>query len=251
MAGESADRWFVCHARRPDAEVRLFCLPYAGAGASAYRGWPAAFGPRVEVVAVQLPGRENRIREPLELDPAAIAAAIASVADRPFAIFGHSLGGRLGFEVIKELRRSGRPQPQRFYPSASRAPDQTFDGPLDGLSRLDDVALLDRLGGAGGFPAQVLAEPELMALILPVLRFDLAWTDAYRYRPEPPLAMPLTAFAGELDRGVPPEHVEGWQRQSAAGGAMHVLPGGHFFLHEHLAQVAGVIESDLLGGPAD
>jgi surfactin synthase thioesterase subunit len=248
MAGESADRWFVRHVRRPDAEVRLFCLPYAGAGASAFRGWPAAFDPRVEVVAVQLPGREGRIREPLQLDPAAIAAAITSAADRPFAIFGHSLGGRLGFEVIKSLRRAGGPQPQRFYPSASRAPDQKLDGPLDGLSRLDDAALLDRLSAAGGFPAEVLAEPELVALILPVLRADLTWVDAYHYVPEPPLGMPLTAFAGKLDRGVPPEHVEGWLRQSTAGATLHVVPGGHFFLHEHLAEVAGVIERDLLDG---
>jgi surfactin synthase thioesterase subunit len=241
-----ADRWFICQTRRPGAAVQLFCLPYAGAGASAFRAWSAAFGERVEVVAVQLPGRENRIREPIEIDPVPIAGAIAARADRPFAIFGHSLGGRLGFETIRALRRAGGPQPIRFYPSASRPPDEISAGPLDGLSRLDDDELLDRLADAGGFPAAVLAEPELVALILPVLRADLTWVDDYRYDPEPPLDMPLTAFAGSRDEGVSPDQVAGWRRHSAAGGSLRTLDGGHFFLHERLAELAGTIESDLL-----
>lgn len=246
MAGEDPERWFVRYVRRPDAEVQLFCLPYAGAGASAFRAWPAAFGPRVEVIAVQLPGRENRIREPLALDSAQIAAAINAAADRPFAIFGHSLGGRLGFEVIRAMRRAGSPQPQRFYPSASRAPDETAESPLDGLSRLSDQDLVDRLAAAGGFPAAVLAMPELMELVLPTVRADLRWVDGYQYVPEPPLGMPVIAFAGEYDEGAPPARMAGWLRQTTAGGTLRTLPGGHFFLQERFEELVGLIEADLL-----
>jgi surfactin synthase thioesterase subunit len=246
MAGEDPERWFVRYVRRPDADVQLFCLPYAGAGASAFRAWPAAFGPRVEVVAVQLPGRENRIREPLTIDAAAIASAITAAADRPFAIFGHSLGGRLGFEVARAMRRAGQPMPERLYPSASRAPDEDAEGPLDGLSRLPDDELLDRLSAAGGFPAAVLEMPELLELVLPVVRADLCWVDDYRYVPEPPLDLPVLAFAGEDDEGAPPERMVGWRRQTTAAGGLRTLPGGHFYLHERLPELVALIEADLL-----
>ncbi|HEY0697125.1 MAG TPA: thioesterase domain-containing protein, partial [Micromonospora sp.] len=95
--------WFVSTGTRPDAPTQLFCLPYAGAGAGAFRLWPAAIGPDVEVLPVQLPGRENRIMEDPRFTVAEVAAAIAERADRPYGIYGHSMGGRLGFEVVREL----------------------------------------------------------------------------------------------------------------------------------------------------
>jgi surfactin synthase thioesterase subunit len=240
------DRWFACPVRRPDAIARLFCLPYAGAGASAFRAWPAEFGPHIEVVAVQLPGRENRIGDSLVLDPAEIATAIAAKADRPFAIFGHSLGGRLGFEVARALRRAGAPQPVRLYPSGSRPPDAVADGPYDGLSRLGGNELIARVAAGGGIPDAVLAEPELVELILPVLRADLRWIDDYRYVPEPPLTMPLTVFAGEADGVAPAEQLAGWRRHTTAACTVHTLSGGHFFLHGQLGELARSIERDLL-----
>jgi len=247
MSDEDRERWFVRHMRRPDASVQLFCLPYAGAGASAFRAWPAAFGPQVEVIAVQLPARENRLREPHALDPARIADAISAAANRPFAIFGHSLGGRLGFEVIRAMRRAGRALPQRFYPSGSRAPDQVAEGPLYGLSRLPDDKLLERLAAAGGFPAAVLQVPELLELVLPVLRADLCWVDDYRYVSEPPFDLPIIAFAGEYDEGAPPDHVAGWLRQTTASASMRTFKGGHFFLQERFTELISLIEADLLG----
>src|ERR1700741_2675334 len=107
-------RWLSFPAPRRAAELRLFCLPFAGAGASAFREWPSAFGPRVEVVAVQLPGREQRIRERPVIDSTEGWSTIAAPADRPYAIFGPSMGARLAFEVVRELRRAGRPLPLRL-----------------------------------------------------------------------------------------------------------------------------------------
>ena len=117
---------------RLGAAVKLFCLPHAGAGASAYARWPAAFGASVQVHAIQLPGRENRIRETPSIDPDALAATLAGSAAGPYALFGHSMGARLAFEVVRRLRAAGAPLPEVLYVSGCRAPDVARDGLLDG-----------------------------------------------------------------------------------------------------------------------
>lgn len=241
------DHWFSQTAPRPDADVRLFCLPYAGSGASAFRAWPMAFGPRVDIVGVQLPGRESRLREPVVIDPAQVADAISAAADRPFAIFGHSMGGRLAFEVTRQLRDAGRPLPVRLYPSAISPPHLVTVGPFDGLSRLDDEELTARLAEGGGVPAAVLAEPELFELLLPILRADLTWVDDYEFVEDEPLPVPVMALAGETDLVAPAERMDGWARHTTADVTLHTLTGGHFFLHEQLGALAGLIEADLLG----
>jgi len=242
---DTADWWLSRAEPRPEAEIELFCLPYAGAGASAYRGWVAAFGPRVEVTALRLPGRENRIRERPEVDPVAVASVIDAAATRPYALFGHSMGARLGFEVISELRRTGRPLPVRLYPSGSLPPDQRSSSALDGLSVLPDEELVARLSAAGGVPEAVLAEPELVEMLLPVLRADLTWVDDYAYVPDEPLPVPMVAFAGAADPVAPPSRMTGWAAHTSAGFALHTLPGGHFFLHDHTGTIASTIEADL------
>ncbi|MEV0002886.1 thioesterase domain-containing protein [Micromonospora sp. NPDC050980] len=237
--------WFVSTGSRPEAPVRLFCLPYAGAGASAFRRWPAAFDTGVEVLPVQLPGRENRITEDPRFSVAEVADAIASRADRPYAIYGHSMGGRLGFEVVRELRRTGRPLPLRLYVGGARAPHVAAPGLFDGLSRADDAELLRRLGDGGGLPAELLDHPELVELLLPLLRADFGRVDDYRYVPGEPLPVPIVAFAGHDDRAVTREQNAAWAEHTAAGFTLHELPGGHFFLHDRLAELAALIRADL------
>ncbi|MFC4857837.1 thioesterase II family protein [Actinophytocola glycyrrhizae] len=248
---DATERWLSRPVPRPDAGTQLFCLPYAGAGASAYRAWAGAFGPRVEVTAVRLPGRENRIRERPEVDPVAVASVIDAAATRPYALFGHSMGARLGFEVIRELRRAGRPLPVRLYPSGIVPPDQRVRSVLDGVSRLPDDELVARLTAGGGVPAEVLAEPDLVALLLPVLRADLTWVDDYVYVPDEPVPVPMVAFAGESDPIAQASRVAGWAAHTSAGFTLHTLPGGHFFLHDQTGAIAGAIEADLFGeGPS-
>ncbi|MCZ7438060.1 lantibiotic dehydratase [Micromonospora sp. WMMC241] len=237
--------WFVSTGSRPEAPVRLFCLPYAGAGASAFRRWPAAFDPGVEVLPVQLPGRENRITEDPRFSVADVADAIASRADRPYAIYGHSMGGRLGFEVVRELRRTGRPLPLRLYVGGARAPHVAAPGLFDGLSRADDEELLRRLGDGGGLPAELLEHPELVELLLPLLRADFGRVDDYRYVPGEPLPVPIVAFAGDHDGAVTREQNAAWAEHTAAGFTLHELAGGHFFLHDRLPELAALIGADL------
>ncbi|MFG2109619.1 thioesterase domain-containing protein [Micromonospora chersina] len=239
--------WFVSAGSRPQAPVRLFCLPYAGAGASAFRRWQEGIGPDVEVLPVQLPGRENRINEDPRFDVAEVAGAIAARADRPYALYGHSMGGRLGFEVVRELRRTGRPLPLRLYVGGARAPHVTAPGLFDGLSRADDEELLRRLADGGGLPAELFAHPELVELLLPLLRADFGRVDGYRYVPGEPLPVPIVAFSGRDDRAVTREQNAAWAEHTAAGFTLHELAGGHFFLHDQLPELLALIRADLTG----
>ncbi|NRQ32611.1 lantibiotic dehydratase [Nonomuraea sp. NN258] len=236
--------WFSTPHRRPGARVRLLCLPYAGAGAAAFRGWSAAAGPDVEVLAAVLPGRESRIMESAAFELGELADAVAALADRPYAIYGHSMGGRVGFELVRELRRRGAPLPVGLYLGGCRPPGQA--DPLAGLSAVSDDTLLARLSELGGMPEELLAEPELLALVLPALRADFGWLDAYRYHPGEPLPVPITAFAGETDAAVPAEAMRHWAAHTSAAFDLHVEPGGHFFLHDSKDRILDAVRADLL-----
>ncbi|MDP9864552.1 MULTISPECIES: thioesterase II family protein [Streptosporangium] len=242
-------RWFRCARPLPHAPLRLFCLPYAGAGAGVFHPWPAALAPDVEVVGVQLPGRENRIVEPPEIDLAELADAVADAVtadSRPYALYGHSLGARLAFEVTRRLDRADAPLPVRLYVGAARAPHlHASADTFDGLSRVSDDELVTRVVAGGGVPEAVAAEPELLELLLPTLRADFAWLDDYVYQPGPALPVPITAFAGTLDRAVSMEQVAAWEQHTAAGFALHRLDGGHFFLQDRLADLTTLLSADL------
>ncbi|MFC3502068.1 thioesterase domain-containing protein [Micromonospora krabiensis] len=243
--------WFVSAGARNAAPVQLFCLPYAGAGASAFRHWPDALGADVEVLPVQLPGRENRITEDPRFRVADVARAIAGRATGPYAIYGHSMGGRVAFEVVRELRREGERLPLRLYVGGARAPHVTAPSLFDGLSTVDDDELLRRLGTGGGLPAEVLDHPELVELLLPLLRADFGRVDSYRYAPGEPLPVPVVAFAGRHDAAVTRAHSEAWRQHTAAGFTLREIDGGHFFLHDALPELAAAIRADLTAALAD
>jgi surfactin synthase thioesterase subunit len=240
---ESA-RWFGRSRHDPGSVCTLFCLPYSGSGASVFHSWRQAIDPRVEVVPVHLPGREDRIAEPLGHSPAAIAAAIAGHVNRPYGIYGHSIGARLGFEVIRSLRRLGAPPPVRFYPAAARPPD--VPDPLSSCAELADddflAALIERIAA----PAELRDVPELRELLLPVLRADFEWVARYRYRAEPPLGTAVTAISGDADPETTALDMLGWARQTSASFRLHTLPGNHFFLRTALQQLTSLISADLL-----
>ncbi|TWH65091.1 thioesterase domain-containing protein [Micromonospora olivasterospora] len=237
--------WFVSAGKCPEAPARLFCLPYAGGGASVFRRWQRELGADVEVLPVQLPGRENRIGEDPNFTVADVAAAIAERADRPYAIYGHSMGGRVGFEVVRELRRLGQQLPLRLYVGGARAPHVDDTSLFDGLSTVDDDELLRRLGEGGGLPAEVLDHPELVELLLPLLRADFGRVDSYRYVPGEPLPLPIVTFSGRQDRAVSHAQSAAWERHTAAGFTLHEIDGGHFFLHDQLPELAAAIRADL------
>jgi surfactin synthase thioesterase subunit len=244
---DAPKRWFNPIESAPGS-VRLICLPYAGGGATAYRDWPRALPRGIQVDPVRLPGRETRVGEPPEFDVSALADAVAERIDGPYAVYGHSMGARLGFELVRELARRGVALPLRLYVAAARSPEAAE--PLGAVARLVDEELIGRVTGLGGTPAEVFEVPELRALLVPVLRADFAWIDNYRYHPGPALPVPIVALAAVHDHTLPVTAMIGWQRHTAAGFRLHTVRGGHFFLTESRPQVTAILAADLLAALA-
>ncbi|MEZ4241062.1 MAG: alpha/beta fold hydrolase [Myxococcota bacterium] len=217
----------------PEAPLRLICLPYAGGGTADFRPWREALRPDVDLCPVVLPGREARLSEPPTTDLVALAEALAAalrpvVALAPYVVYGHSMGGWLGFELVRALRRLGAPLPRHLVVGARRAPDRP--GHLPSLSHLPDDAFVDEMQRRyNAVPQQLRDNPDLLALFLPALRGDMVALDRYRCAPEPPLATPITALYGTSDALEDPADVRAW-REHTARFAVHPIAGGHFFL---------------------
>jgi len=240
MTGSShRDPWFLCPSPRPEALLRLFCLPFAGGGASIYHSWSKAFPPSIEVRGVQLPGRESRFNEPRSrsVDPLAreIAQALVPYLDLPFALFGYSIGALLAFEAIRELRRRGCVLPAYLFVAASHAPQ--FPKPHPPLAHLPREEFLDRIRYYFE-PSEATWEiPELMDVLLPILRDDAAMYDNYEHVHEPPLSCPIDAYVGSADRGAPVVGAEAWREQTSAAFELSVFPGSHFFVQSALPDI--------------
>lgn len=239
--------WFVRRRPRPEARLRLFAFPYAGVGASAYRAWFDALPPWIELVAVQPPGRETRLAEPAFADLNALVAAVAErvppLLDRPFALFGHSMGALVAFELARGLQAAGV-VPERLIVSARRAPDRPYDDPP--LHVLPDDAFVAELQRRyGGIPEQVLRHDDLLALLLPGLRADVEALERHAHVPGAALACPISAFGGDADPRVGEDHLAGWARQTGAGCDLRLFPGGHFYFQSAQDAVIDAIESAL------
>ena len=243
----SPDRWLAYRERNPRARLRMFCFPYAGGGASAYRGWAGALPADVEVCPVQLPGRESRLREApfTRLEPLVTATADALVPhfDLPFVFFGHSMGGLIAFELTRELRRRGAPEPLHLFASGRRAPQvPDRDEPIHDLP---EEQFVERLRELNGTPEEVLQHAELMRLLTPLLRADFSVNETYEFRPGEPLEAGISAFGGLGDAEVTKEDLEAWREHTRGRFRLRMMPGDHFFLHSARELVTDAVARDL------
>lgn len=240
-------KWFVSSDRDLPTKLRLFCLPFAGGNALAYRTWSAQLPSTIEVCSIQLPGRGSRLRETAFTDLSDLVTVLMQVLkpdlNRPFAIFGHSLGAIIGFELTRCLRRAGLPQPRLLAISGHAAP-QLPDKNIQ-LHQLPNRQLIEMLRHYGGTPEEVLASQELLELFLPVIRADFTVLETYQYQPEPPLDCPISVFGGLEDPRVPVPTLKAWREQTRTNFEVHLFSGGHFFLqHQQLALLTALV-SDL------
>ena len=239
--------WLFCPQPNPRANLRLFCFHYAGGNALVFRNWHERLPASLEVCAVQLPGRGRRLNEKpfASVDSAVrpVSDALAQYCDKPFAFFGHSMGALLSFEIARQFRREGRRLPEQLFLSGRRAPHipseepPTYDLPAE--------EFLQSLRKLNGTPAEVLEQPELIQLILPLLRADFALCETYKYVPEPPLDCAFTIYGGLQDPGVTREDLNAWREQTTSSFSLRLLPGDHFFLNRSSTILLGFLSQEL------
>ncbi len=230
----AASKWFIrpLHKRAP--ALRLICLPYAGGSAGTYVPWAAHLPPQVELIAVQLPGRGTRMGEAPYSDMQPLVGELLNVfpevIDRPYLLFGHSLGSRVAFELALQCRRIGFPPPAYFIGSGSRAPHlRKSEEPLHNLP---EVELIEKLRELNGTPEEVLSDTELVRLLIPLIRADFKLADLYR-AVQAPLDCPMVILAGTQDHKVSPGDVQAWRELTTRGCEIHWIPGGHFFIERN------------------
>lgn len=238
-------RWYRL-AGRPEG-LRLFCLPFAGGGAATYRPWQGALA-GIEIVPLELPGRERRFREPAHRRMADLVAALVAVLEpnlaAPYALFGHSMGALVAYELARAIEAAGLPAPRRLFASACRPPFiPALREPLHGLP---DAALIEELRRFNGTPAALLDNPELMAIVLPTIRADLELVAGYPAEPRAPIGCPVTALGGDADRDVPAALVARWSEVTTGPFDHAILPGDHFFIGPMREQVLAIVAGRLL-----
>ncbi|MDJ0702187.1 MAG: thioesterase II family protein [Leptolyngbyaceae cyanobacterium MO_188.B28] len=240
--------WVNCPCPNPEARLRLFCFPYAGGGASIFRTWAAQLSPEIEVCPVQLPGRENRFNHlpfrQLTCLIQTLLPALLPEFDRPFAFFGHSLGGLISFELARQLQRQNfSQQPLQLFVSACRAPQlPPIDQPIH---QLPEPELIQALHQYNGTPEVLLQDAEMMALMLPMLRADFSLSETYSYVPLSPLHCPISAFGGLQDKYVSWEDLAGWSSQTFGNFTQRMFQGNHFFLKPKQEELLQAISQDL------
>jgi surfactin synthase thioesterase subunit len=219
---------------QPPGRLRMFCFPYAGGGASAYAGWQHRLGPRVEVMPVQLPGREGRLAEPRFTELTALVEELdeelGPELTGPHILYGHSMGALIAFALAQHRHRRGAPLPCAVVIGAFRAPH--LPPPRIAPPDAPDEVLIQRLAELGGIPQVLLDHPEWLAALLPVVRDDLLLCTDPPVRADLPLPVPLHVFAGLRDSLVTPPEVRDWQLYTEGGFTLRMLPGGHFFQRE-------------------
>ena len=239
--------WLILAKPNPAASLRLFCFPYAGGSPLIFSDWPADLPPDVEVGLIQLPGRGMRLSQPpfTRVAPVieSLLPALQPYLDKPFAFFGHSMGGLISFELARALRAKLDLEPEVLFISGRQAPPLkdrttvTYD--------LPEPQFVEELRHLNGTPPEVLDHPELMKLLVPLLRADFELCQTYVYQPGPPLTCPLFVFGGVDDGEVNQEELEGWRPYTTGAFSLRMLPGDHFFIRTARSQLLRMISEDL------
>jgi len=244
----ATDAWIRIYRPTRSARIRLVCLPHAGGAASYFMPVAAKLTPEIEVLAVQYPGRQERLREPLlasveELaDGLARALTVTRAADGcELALFGHSLGASVAYEVARRLEDAGT-VPAALFVSGRRAPTTPRDERSYLLGRDEFIDMIKSLGGSD---PRVFENEDLVDMVLPALRSDYQAADTYRWTAGPPLSCPVHVLVGAEDGRVSEAEARAWAEMTACGFTFQGFPGGHFYLNEQLPKVLDTVRRAL------
>lgn len=239
--------WLSPSVGRENSPVRLFCFAHAGGGATFFQPWREALRPDVEVCPVILPGREGRMHDaPYRrvadvVEPA--STALMPLLDRPYAIFGHSMGSVVAYEVARWLAVHADRPPTVLFVSGRRAPH--LPARRAPLHRLPDREFVAAVGRLNGTPPDVLRQPDLLALFLPCLRADFELNETYAPLPGPTLTCPVSALTGDADPEVALDELAAWRSVTTGGFTVRVFRGDHFYLKGRAEEVLAAIRADL------
>lgn len=245
-----SDLWVRRYHPAPDSAVRLVCFPHAGGSASYFHPVSAALSPAVDVAAVQYPGRQDRRAEPCVDDIGELAARawaalrpwLAAGPERPVALFGHSMGAIVSFEVARLMERDTGAGPLVLFASGRRAPSRTR---TENVSDRDEAGVVAEMRALGGTDSRVLGDPELLEMVLPALRSDYRAVERYRRDADVRIGSPVSVMVGDADPRTSLEEAHAWQDHTTGGMEVHTYSGGHFYLEHHQAAVLGTIRDTL------
>ncbi|WP_181806014.1 thioesterase II family protein [Streptomyces shenzhenensis] len=227
-----------------DPVARLVCFPHAGGVAGAFQHWQRRLPSDVELLAVQYPGRQERLDEPVaesvEQLADQVAEALTPFLDRPLLLFGHSMGSMVAYEVARRVEESAPGVLAHLFVSAQRAPHA---GPPGTLHQEPDDALVARVRLLDGPRATVYEIAELRQLVLPSLRADYRLVDHYRPARLRRLHAPITVCGGDRDPGCPVTELPTWQQATTADLTVRVFPGGHFYLEPQAAELVACVSA--------
>ncbi len=243
-----SDLWVSCSNPSPQAQFRLFCFPYAGAGSTIFNSWSGLLLPEVELYLVHLPGREKRIKESpyKQLLPLTevLAEALYPYFDKPFAFFGHSMGALISFEVVRSLCNRFSQSPVHLIVSGKSAPH--LPSRHQNIYQLTDDELVsesERLYGA--LPKIILDDPDLLKFFLPIIRADLTLVETYQYISGGPLECPITVFGGGQDNSVNEDELSAWRNYTVDNFNLKIFQGDHFFIQANRTALVQEIKKAL------
>lgn len=229
-------------------KLSLYCLPYSGASAMVYSRWRRHLPEWLDVKPVELPGRGARLGEPLQTDMHAVARELTEELvprlEEPYALFGHSLGALMAYEMAHTLRTLGCPAPLALFASGTAGPTRREDYEKDYSQPKCDAELVAELRDLQGTPEEVLANEELMRLTLPILRADFLMCGRYQHRQRPRLDLPIHVLGGKEDKSSM-EQLMAWEDETSRSFSLDMIDGGHFFIHEHESKVLSLIRNNL------
>lgn len=239
--------WLTCAQANRAAKMRLFCFPYAGGSAQLYHKWAASLPATVEVCPIQLPGRGNRMKDPPfhHMTPMvkAVSTAILPYLQKPFCFFGYSMGAIIAFELTRLLQREYGLKPLHLFVAGRTAPQVVIDKPH--TYHLPETEFLESLNDLNGTPKELLANTELMQLMIPLLRADFEVCQTYSFAPSLRLDCPMSVYGGTQDEHVSLDDYEAWKDETTGPFKLTMFDGDHFFIHSHQQQLLQTLAGEL------